>query len=756
MKTSFFIFISLFAFADSFSGSITGFVRDSVTRETVIGASVYIPSLEKGAVTNSNGYYSILGLPAGKYDVVTRSVSYAMDTVQVTIAEDEARRLDIELDVDGTTTDEIVVEATRDSDKSQIEISKVNIPVEQVKKIRIGGESDVFRTLQLLPGVLTSSQISSGLFVRGGSPDQNLVLLDGSTVYNPSHLFGFISTFNSDAIKDVELIKGGFPAEYGGRMSSVLNITQKDGNQSEVDGMASVGVISTKASVEGPLGNGSFFLGGRRTYFELVKAALGNSTDINIPDFGFYDLNGKITQNFGDKDKVSISGFISNDLLEAQDRGVQFGLEVGNRLGAARWTHIFDNNFFLETNLSYSKYETRFGGDNSGFEFLINNQIEDVTLRSGLEWQALENLTAKTGIEVTGYQFGYLQDFDGETEDNVGSTENQEEENFGELALSIRDYNYSGYLQANYQPTPLLFLQAGLRGSLWDAAETATIDPRLAVKYQLFEDVALKAAWGLFHQNLKLATLPDFTFFDTWLPSDTTVDISRATHYIFSIETTPFEGYALNFDVYYKYLENLSELNTIQIELGTNTADYFYQGIGEAYGFEVFFQKKYGQFSGWVGYALGFVEAEFDEINFGEPFRPKWDRRHDLKIVGNYTLDESWDFGATFIFQSGQSYTGASSFWYSRLPGDIKGLPRIFPTQRWGLRLPPSHQLNLYASYGFDLAEGWPAKIILDVFNVYNRSDVWFRRFVEEENSIVSEDFLLLPVLPTLSFEVRF
>lgn len=742
----------------AWAGSISGLVLDSLTRETIISATVYIEGTEKGAKTNTNGYYSITDIAPGNYTLKVSSISYQDKELEIEVKGDESQRIDIELNEGGTETDEVLVRARKDSDKSQIEISKVNIPIRQIKQIRIGGESDVFRTMQLLPGVLTSSQISSGLFVRGGSPDQNLVLLDGSAVYNPSHLFGFISTFNSEAIKDVSLTKGGFPAEFGGRMSSVLNITQKDGNQSEVDGMASIGAISSKISLEGPLGNGSYFIGGRRTYFELIKAALDGSTDINIPDFGFYDLNGKITQNLGDNDKISLSGFVSNDNLAAAEQGVAFELDVGNRLAALRWTHIFDDNLFSETNLSYSRYQTQFGGDNSGFEFLIRNRIEDMTLKGSVEWFQSEELTAKFGTEHNVYWFGYLQDYDGTVgsgESEGGTEEGPTAEEAG-LDLNIMDFNHSVYAQANYKPNGLWFIQLGLRGSYWQTAETTTLDPRFAVKRILTDDIALKFATGIFSQNLKLATLPDFTFFDTWLPTDTTVGISRAYHFILSLETTPWEGYNLNFDTYYKYLNNLSELNTVQLEPGETTGDYFFQGTGESYGFEVFLQKSYGDFSGWIGYALGFVSAEFDSVNFGTPFRPKWDRRHDLKIVGSYQLDENWDFGAQFIFQSGQSYTGASSFWYSRLPGDIKGRPRTYPTQRWGLRLPPSHQLNLYASYSFELAEDWPAAVILDVYNVYSRRDIWFRRFDEEDNRIVSEDFLLLPIVPTLSFEVRF
>ena len=266
--------------------------------------------------------------------------------------------------------------------------------------------------------------------------------------------------------------------------------------------------------------------------------------------------------------------------------------------------------------------------------------------------------------------------------------------------------------------------------------------------------MAIKGAYGIFHQNLRLASQPDFSFFDTWLPTDSTMPISSAQHFIVSLETQPWDGYDLNFDVYYKDFSDVSELDRFILEAET-TDDVFLLGNSESWGFEVFLQKKFGRFSGWMGYALGWIESVFPMINQGEPFRPKYDRRHDFKVVGNYRLNDRWQFGATFTFQSGQSYTGATSRFQSTLEGQKIGRAILYPSKRYGLRLPPSHQLNLTASYSFKLFD-LPAKAILDVYNVYNRRDIWFRYYNNRSKETVVEDVRLLPILPTVSIEIEF
>ncbi|MGA2299047.1 MAG: TonB-dependent receptor [FCB group bacterium] len=493
------------------NSSLSGYVMDKQTSETLVGASVYISGTKLGTYTNKSGYFSLRNITPGEQTVIITFLGYTQTEEKIKFKPKEGIRKNFKLEQGSVKLGEVFVNAEKENDKREITISKIDIPVSQLKEIRIGGEADVFRSLQYLPGILTSSQLSSGLFVRGGSPDQNLVLVDGTVVYNPTHLFGFISTFNSDAIKDVELIKGGFPAEYGNRLSAILNITQKDGNHEKIKGQATLGLISSKAGLEGPLGNGSWFIGGRSTYFDLIKPLIPTDPQNPLPGFYFYDANAKITQDISDIDKISISGFLSTDALNLSSGGVALNLDIGNRLASAKWTHIFGSNLFSSLIISGSHYLNNFNGDETGYQFLINNYITDYTLKGSLEWFTSERITHKFGFEITNYQFGYLENFTG----NTDST--QPGFNGGSTNLKIQDWNYSAYAQVNYSPWDLYSIQMGFRANYWELSKYKSIEPRIALRYQFQENVAFKAAFGIYHQNLRLATEPDFSFFDTWL-----------------------------------------------------------------------------------------------------------------------------------------------------------------------------------------------------------------------------------------------
>ncbi len=729
------------------TGTLNGFINDSETKETLISATVSVKGTKVGALTNKNGFYSLKSIPLGKQTIVVSLLGYKKFEKEIIIEENDSKKLDVSLVPQSIQAKQVYVDAEREVERRQISVSRVDIPIQQLAQLRIGGEADVFRALQFLPGVLTSSQISSGLYIRGGSPDQNLVLLDGSTVYNPSHLFGFISSFNPDAIKDVELIKGGYPAEYGSRLSAVLNLTQKDGNQENYEGLASVGLISSRASAQGPIGNGSFFVGGRRTYLDLLLGALPEDKENPLPNFGFYDMNAKITQTIDANNKIFLSGFLSNDFLTLDGAGINFDLGLGNRAASLRWTHVFGDNLFSVVNLSGSRYLTGFTGDNSGFNFQVENSIIDYTVKTDLEWFASNELTIKGGYEGTFFKFNYYQRF-GKDSVEEGSEEP------GATDLTINDQTHSLFSQVNYQLTDLVSLQAGLRFNYWDSSRVTTWDPRIAFRYQMQENFAVKAAFGIYHQYLRLASQPDFSFFDTWLPTDKSVLPSSARHYIISFETVPFENYGLNVDFYYKDLSNISELIQTATK-GTRVSDIFYSGKGRAYGAEIFLQKKAGDFTGWLGYATGFVYAQFDKINNGREFRPKYDRRHDFKVVGMYKLNDRWDFSATFTFQSGQSYTSATSRFGSSMPGETVNYSYVIPGERYGQRLPPTHQLNVNANYTTTFF-GLPARIMIDIYNVYSRRDIWFRYYDTDDNITEVTDVRLLPIIPTIAFEVKF
>lgn len=729
-------------------GGISGFVEAAITKEPLIGATVSVKGVKAGAYTNKSGYFSISNVPAGAQTVVVSYVGYLRKEIPVRVEGGDGVKLRVELTPDTARGRELMVTADREEDKRQISVSRVNIPIEQLSQLRIGGEADIFRALQMLPGVLTSSQISSGLFIRGGSPDQNLVLLDGMTIYNPTHLFGFISAFNSDAIKDVDLIKGGFPAEFGGRMSAVLNITQKDGNRDKVEALVGLGLISSRASVQGPLGNGSFFIGGRRTYLELILGLIPEDPELPFPSFNFYDVNAKITQNLSDDDKLSVSGFLTRDNLGFAQTGLDFGVRIGNRAASARWSHIFDPTVFSVVTVSANRYDNSFDGSTSGRAFGVNNSIIDYTTKAEVEWFAGETLTMKGGYEGNIYNFSYVQLFEQSAQNNGVLRDT--------TSLQIWDNTQSAFAQTTWNVSDAITVQGGLRANYWTSSELLLFDPRLAVRYQLNDDVALKAAWGIYHQYLRLASAPDFSFFDTWLPSDRSVPPGRADHYVLSMESQPFEGYNVNVDVYYKNLANINELrqgsrNGRQVQV----SDVFYVGRGYTYGAEFFLQKKAGRLTGWIGYALGFVFSQFDSVNLGNWFRPKFDRLHDFKVTALYRLTDRWEIGASFMFQSGQSYTGATSTLAGRAPGWDGGVVMVNPSQRWGLRLPSSHQLNLNVNYNTTLF-GLPCTVFLDVYNVYSRRDIWFRSFQTTNGIPTVQDVRLLPILPSISMELKF
>ena len=733
--------------------SVGGIIADKSTGEPLIGAIVMLEGTKLGARTNKSGFYSIQNVPVGEYKIITRYLGYKQGSEKLSVkANNKNLRINIALDPDAIMTEGVQVVAEREIERREISISKVNVPVAQIKNIRISGESDLFRTLQFLPGVLTSSQVSSGLYVRGGSPDQNLVLLDGAAVYNPSHFFGFYSTFNTNAIKDVEFIKGGFDAEYGGRLSSVLNVTQKDGNRKKITGEATLGLTSMQGGIEVPVASGSMFVSGRRTYLDLLRPVFKLFTDIPLPDFYFYDINAKVTQNLGDNDKVSVSGFLSNDILTFDGFSTGISMEVGNKLLAGKWTHIFSNNLFSNVVFNYSKYRNSFSGGQADYNFILDNSIEDMTAKAHFEYLLGEDAAIKFGAEVSKMNFDFLMNFTGDTTETIQGED-------GQVNLFMGDWNYSAFAQTKFNIIDYLSFQGGLRAYFFYLNNNFKFDPRVALRYMLTGNVAVKAAWGIYHQSLRIAGIPNFSIVDAWLPSDTSVDVSKSTHYIFSVETKPFDGIDINFDVYYKDMKEIGELNQMAMAFGLGgtekVTDVLFIGNAYSYGAEIFVQKQMGRLTGWLGYGFGKIHATFDSINSGKTFNPKYDRTHDFKVVTQYKLFDDWEVGGTFTFQSGQPYTGATSRGNVLLPDQLQGASKTNMSDLYALRMPNSHQLNLYLAYSFTMF-GKEARAVLDIYNVYNRRDILMRVYNTQQSYTTVEDIRLLPIIPSLSLEVKF
>ncbi|HET6511574.1 MAG TPA: TonB-dependent receptor, partial [Candidatus Kapabacteria bacterium] len=560
--------------ADSISSTISGFVRDSANGEPIIGASVQIKALKRGARTNKSGYF-VLYVPSNvEHLVEISSIGYSPFRTTIRLGPDDKKQLDIKLRTAAFQGGEVTVERDRDREREAPKVSTVTINPQQVAQLPKAGEADLFRTLQLIPGVKTSSEISSGLYIRGGSPDQNLILLDGSVLYNPSHFFGFFSTFNSDAIKDVELIKGGYPAEYGGRLSAVLSVTNKDGDREETHGKFSIGLISSRATVETPLGTGAVTLSGRRTYLDAILAATGLKDELDLPDYNFYDLNAKITQNPSNGDKIALSGYLGRDILDFSDpaAGASVLLKWGNKSASLDWMHLFNDNLFSQFNLSASSYFSNLTLGSSGEDFIRDNDILDYTLNGALEYSPNEDHQFKFGFQSTMYNFTFLVKYG---------------KNPPSANVDLSPFYGAVYLQDEWKLSEQAAVNAGLRIDGISSRPEIGIDPRVSMRYILNSDVTLKASFGVYHQYLRLATNPNISFFDVWLPVDSTQPPARSEQYILGVATTPWEGYTLEVEGYYKKLHDIVELRP-NIVNGARLSDVFFLGDGYSYGIELF------------------------------------------------------------------------------------------------------------------------------------------------------------------------
>jgi outer membrane cobalamin receptor len=729
---------------DTTDAIISGYVKDSASGETIIGATLRVRVLKRGAVTNKSGYFALY-LPSGQDLLVEVSyVGYATISKKFKLAEGERRTETFLLTESKVQGQEVVVQTDKEKEHREApQVSSVTLQPAQIASIPKAGEGDIMRILQLLPGVQSLSEISAGLYVRGGSPDQNLILLDGATLYNPNHFFGFFSTFNSDAIKDVELIKGGYPAEYGGRLSAVLNVTNRDGDLNRTNGKVSLGVISSRASVETPVGDGAFSISARRTYIDYVLGVTGLQKSLDLPEYRFFDLNGKFTQNLGEKDKIFVSGFGGSDKLFYGNGAAASSVDInwGNQAGSSGWTHIFSSNLFSHFTLSGSHYFSllQFGlGDNS---FKFDNQIYDLTFKGDAEYFASQKDIIKTGFQVSKYDFIL----------NIKQANNPPNAD-----IDVRPYYYAGYISNEWKPDERWALTTGLRVDGITSNGDVGIDPRVTARYILNEDVTLKASWGIYHQYLKLAANPLFSAFDLWLPVDSTQKASRADQYVLGVSTVPFEGFTFDVETYYKNMTNLVELKP-NIVQGSKLSDIFFVGSGYSYGIEFFLQKQIGDITGWVGYTLAYNRRTFPDINNGTTFPPVYDRRNDLNVTVTYRLNDRWTLGSTFVYATGQSYSQTTALYNAPEP-DYDGKTIPVEGTKNGLRLEPYNRLDLSATYSFGLfTEKRNAEFFVDIYNVYNHRNVWFRRVdTQAEPAPTLTDVRLLPILPTFGISVKF
>lgn len=755
MKLKFLLFITLFWIPFAFvlaqeTASVNGYITDNETGETLLMANVALVEINRGTSSNTSGYYTITNIPPGNYTLSASYIGYRRFDQEIKLEAGESLRLDIELIPEGVEMEAIYVESDAEQEE-QRNIGTAQMDIEMVKELPSVLQPDVFRSVQLLPGVKAASDFSSGLYIRGGSPDQTLILLDETTVYNPSHFFGFFSTFNPDAVKDVRLYKGGYPAQFGGRIGSVLSIYNKDGNRNETKGSVSLGMLSSRASIEGPYSKGSWMLAVRRSTLEPLLAVLRRNTE-NVPDkFYFYDVNGKLNFDATPNDRFSLAFYTGNDNvgIPFQD-DARILLKYGNQTLTTKWRRIFNEKLFGSFTATGSRYYNQPEFEIAGTPFQRNNNIYDFSLKADLEYLPNEHHTFKTGVWSGNLILKFRDRFDNA-------------DTFRERI----DSNYlSAFIQDEWRPTDQWIFNGGVRLNAFSEGDYLRLEPRLSAEYRPTSKIRLQAAYGRYNQYLTLITNEAFSGFDLWLTSADEVPPAYGDQVVMGAKTIPFEGYGLDVELYYRTMRDLFELDPfLNDAAGEDYPDLFRFGDGYAYGVEVFFEKQVGRFTGFMGYTYGVTRRKFPGFNapvLDDPtqarfYPPKYDRTHDLNISGSLQLSSRWDMTAVFSYATGQAYTeplGRTKF--SNLPWDNSERDAFIVGKVNASRLPSYHRLDLsFSRQGefFNLAEAeWQFQVI----NVYSRRNIWFYNYDFEEDPIEKNEVTLLPILPSISYTVNF
>ncbi|MYC73161.1 MAG: TonB-dependent receptor [Gemmatimonadetes bacterium] len=699
------------------AATLSGFVSDADSGEALTRATVALEKLQLRAVSNTSGYYAVVQVPAGTHIVSASHLGYQTRWDTLHFGAHEAVRLDLTL----------VPKPTDLGEQVSVEAERISLRVKPLQQLPALGEADLLRGLQLLPGIQAVADISSGLYVRGGGPDQTAILLDDITLYNPSHLFGLFSTFNPDAIKEVNLYKGSYPAPYGRTLGAVLDVSNREGNRKRTSGRGGVSLISGRLLTEGPVGQGSWLLAGRRTYLDGVFSALrARGEDIPL-NYYFYDLNGSINQRRGDDTHAASAYWGQDDLrIDLEDDEESFvDLRWGNRALTARWTRAFSPALFGHFTVAGSEYESTVALRFLDAPVRIANSIRDLSLKGDLDYFANRHHTLSLGLLATLFEFHFVRSFNERTQ----------------LDLRQEPVLLEGYVQDEWRLGLTTRVRLGGRGTYFSTGNRWHFTPRLSLIQALSDKIRVKAAAGVYRQHLQLITTEAFSGGDFWVPLDDTVEPGRSYQAVTGVEWTPSPRYQLAVDAYYTDLANLVIVDT---ELPDDNEDTHSEavfksgGTGWASGIEVFLHRRTGALTGWIGYALGWTRRTFPELNDGQPFLPKHDRRHDLSFVASYEMG-AWRLGANLAYATGQAFTPVSES----------------PVQRNSARLQPYHRLDVSASRSFAL-RGTDSEFYVQIFNVYSRRNEWFVQLDSVDPEVDPRKIKQLPIIPTLGFNFSF
>lgn len=781
--TAILLLFATFLYAQKFT--ISGYVKEKSTGESLIGANVYVKELNKGTTTNHYGFYSFT-LEKGDYLLMVSFIGFKDYTQKISLTKN--LNISIALEDQTVVTQEVIISSERSDKNIQgAQMGVVTLPVEKIKSLpAFLGEVDVLKTIQLLPGVQSAGEGNSGFYVRGGGPDQNLILLDEAVVYNAAHLFGFFSIFNADIIKDVNLIKGGMPAQYGGRLSSVVDISMKDGNNQQFHMDGGIGLISSRISLQGPLkkDTAAFIFSARRTYIDLIMKPFVNNIEkakrLKGSGYYFYDLNGKLNYKFSDKDRLYLSGYYGRDVFSFKSPKSTFQVAIpwGNATASLRWNHLFSEKLFMNATAIFSDYQFAFEAVQSQFEFKMFSGIRDYNFKSDFTYMPDGRNNISFGMNYTFHTF-----IPSGVSAKIGDTEL----NTGDI-VKLYANEAAVYLSDDFDITEKFKIVAGVRGTFFqhigpfdrfikddfgniidtvvyktgkNISHYQHVEPRFALRYAINAKSSVKLSYTQNYQYIHLASLSSVSLpTDLWIPSTNLVKPQFATQYAVGYFRNFFNNnWETSAEVYYKEMKNqidYKEGATPEDGINDNVDYSFTFGTGKSYGLELFIKKRLGNITGWVGYTLSKTVRQFPEINNGKEYSAKYDRRHDLSVIVSDEINKKWTVSAVFVYATGNALTLPIGRYI------IDGRPISQYGERNSYRMAPYHRLDISATYIQKKTDRFESSWNFSIYNVYSRYNPYFIYFEDEgdlqfgTSNPKAKQVSLFPILPSIAWNFKF
>lgn len=770
--------------------TISGYVKEAESGETLIGVNIYVPDRQTGTTTNNYGFYSLTLPESDSVRLVFSYVGFSPEIIAANL------RQDIELNINLKTSillDEVTISADRTERQSEsVRMSSVKLQPSQIKSVpSLLGEKDVLKVIQLLPGVQKGTEGSSGIYVRGGGPDQNLIILDDAIVYNASHLFGFFSLFNGDALKSVEFTKGGFPARFGGRLSSVLEMNMKEGNKEKWHGEGGIGLISSRLTIEGPLvkNKSSVLLSGRRTYADLIMRPVLKAFDEDNTGYYFYDFNAKINYDFGRKNKLYLSGYFGKDKFYLKNIKEGYrentGFLWGNATGTLRWNHLFNSRLFSNASLVYSNYS--FGiyekyvvtGEGKDYYAEYYSGIRDLSVKYDIDYIPSPRHWIKAGATTILHRFNPHAFVEIDVPQHINTRD------------EVFSYGTESglYAEDTWQPVTQFKVNGGLRFSHFLASEKQYhfFEPRISAAWKLQNDLAVKGSYASMNQYIHMISNTGISLpTDLWVPTTDRVRPQQSRQVALGLAkdlskpelSFSVEGYykKMNHVIGYKEGASFIDFDEAGSGLGINWEDNITSGKAWSYGFEFLVQKTKGKLTGWIGYTLSWTQMQFDSLNYGRKFYARYDRRHDISVVGTYKINDHINISGTWVLGTGNAVTLPLSeylapshiYGYERNPydpdnygsyGSIFGQNVSDFSEKNNFRMKSYHRLDIGVQ--FLKKKKWGERVWeISVYNVYNRMNPFFyyteNVYVDKKEYGLLKQVTLFPVIPSFTYSFRF